>query len=63
MLKGLTLSLWALAMVCFVASWMRGDGRLVTAGAACLVLLHHLRRAAPVQYAAGAGRVRLTRRA
>jgi|tagenome__1003787_1003787.scaffolds.fasta_scaffold18130042_1 hypothetical protein len=51
MLKGLTLSLWVLAMVCFVASWTRGDGRLVTAGTTCLVLYiisaARLRRSAP----------------
>jgi DMSO reductase anchor subunit len=33
-----SLLLWAVAVACFIASWVTGDRRLSAAGAACLVL-------------------------
>jgi len=34
----LSLVLWVLALVCFIASWMTGDRRQAAAGTTCLVL-------------------------
>ena len=36
--RAVSLSLWAVAAACFVASLVTGDRRLVAAGAVCLVL-------------------------
>jgi hypothetical protein len=57
MLKGLTLSLWAGALACFVASWMTGERRFGAAGTTFLVCYiisaARLRRRAPAPDASG----------